>query len=94
MAKRDFPPIHPGEILLEDFEPAHLDWVEAAYRGGTMARAHLDDVKSRKLRNVSSIAFGGKDLRTVHLGCLLGDSIAEFRSCVAGIPPRHWFYGP
>lgn len=82
------------EILLEDFEPAHLDWVEAAYRDGTMARAHLDDVKSRKLRNVSSIAFGGKDLRTVHLGCLLGDSIAEFRSCVAGIPPRHWFYGP
>jgi hypothetical protein len=55
-----------------------------------MGRPHLDQVVSRRLRNISSLAFGGADLRTGYLGCLLGDSIATFRSPVAGFPPAHW----
>jgi hypothetical protein len=65
-------------------------WVEEAFQSGTMARHHLDRVSSRKLRNISSLAFGGSDLRTAYLGCLLGDSIATFRSPVPGHPPPHW----
>ena len=80
------------EVILEDTDAAHLDWVEEAYRTGQMGRPHLDGIKSAKLRNVSSIAFGGEDLRTVYLGCLLGDAIAEFRSPIAGCPPSHWRY--
>jgi hypothetical protein len=41
-------------------------------------------------RNVSSLAFGGPDGRTAWLGCLLSDSLATFRSPVAGLPPSHW----
>jgi hypothetical protein len=44
------------------------------------------------LKNISSIAFGGPDLRTAYLGCLLGDALATFRSPVAGAPPAHWNY--
>jgi sugar lactone lactonase YvrE len=77
-------------IVLEDSDPEHLAWVEAAYEDGTLGRPHLDRAASRHLRNVSSLAFGGPDLKTVTLGCLLGDSLAWFRSPVAGWPLPHW----
>lgn len=78
------------ETILEDCDPDHLGRVEAAFRAGRMGRPHLDTAHSRRLRNVSSLAFGGPDLRTAYLGCLLGHSIASFRSPVAGHPPAHW----
>ncbi len=78
------------EIVLEDSDPEHLAWIEAAYESGTLGRPHLDRAASRRLRNVSSLAFGGPDLKTVYLGCLLGESLARFRSPVAGWPLPHW----
>ncbi len=78
------------EVILEDSDEVHLAWVEEAYLAGTMGRPHLDQVASRRLGNISSIAFGGPDLRQVYLGCLLGDQLATFRSPVAGFPPPHW----
>ncbi len=77
-------------LVVEDFDGEFVDAAERAYAAGEMGRVHLDTVKSRKLRNVSSLAFGGEDLRTVYLGCLLGDRLATFRSPVAGLPPVHW----
>jgi sugar lactone lactonase YvrE len=79
-------------VVLEDADPGHIDWVEAAFQAGTMGRPHLDKAAGRVLRNISSLAFGGPDLRTAFLGCLLGDSLAWFRSPVAGHPPVHWLY--
>lgn len=78
------------ETMLEDPDPAHVAWVEQAYQTRTMGRQHLDTIKSTRLRNISSLAFGGPDLRTAYLGCLLGDSIARFRAPFAGAPPVHW----
>ena len=80
------------ETVLDDSDPAHLAWVEAAYADGGLGREHLDTLKSKRLRNVSSLAFGGPDLKTVYLGCLLGGEIATFRSPIAGRPPAHWAY--
>ncbi len=77
-------------IVLEDSDPEHLSWVEQAYQAGELGRPHLDTARSRQLRNISSLAFGGPDLRTAYLGCLLGDSIATFRTGIAGAPPVHW----
>lgn len=79
-------------VWLEDSDAEHLAWVEQAYQAGTMARPHLDIAKSMVLRNISSLAFGGPDLQTGYLGCLLGDSIATLRMPVAGHPPAHWSY--
>ena len=78
--------------VLEDADPAHVAWCEEAYQSGTLGRPHLDRAAGRVLRNVSSLAFGGPDLRTAYLGCLLGDSIAFFTAAVAGRAPYHWTY--
>ena len=79
-------------VMLEDADLVHLDWVERAFLDGKMDRPHLDHAGGRVLKNISSLAFGGPDLRTAYLGCLLGDSIASFRTPVAGHPPSHWTY--
>lgn len=79
-------------VILEDSDPRHLAWVEAAYRDDEIGRPHLDAIKSRKLANISSLAFGGPDLRVGYLGCLLGDRIARVRLPVAGAPPVHWLW--
>lgn len=79
-------------VYLEDNEPAHLDLVEEAFQAGEMGRPHLDTIRARRLRNISSLAFGGKDLRTGYLGCLLGDAIAVTDMPVAGHPPPHWSF--
>ena len=80
------------EVLLEDVDADHMAWVEDAFDKGEMGRPHLDGIHSRRLMNISSLAFGGPDLRSGYLGCLLGDRIARFRAPVAGHPPPHWRY--
>ncbi|MBC7610338.1 MAG: SMP-30/gluconolactonase/LRE family protein [Polaromonas sp.] len=77
-------------LWLEDADADHLAWVEAAYQADKMGRPHLDGAKSRCLKNISSLAFGGPDLKTAYLGCLLGDRLATLPMPVAGHPPFHW----
>jgi hypothetical protein len=76
--------------LLEDADAEHVAWIERAYAANEIGRPHVDQIKSRLLRNISSIAFGGRDRRTVYLGCLLDDAIYTFRSPVPGLAPAHW----
>lgn len=71
-------------LMLEDADPVHVAWCEQAYLAGELGRPHLDNAAGARLRNISSLAFGGPDLKTAYLGCLLGDSIASFRAPVAG----------
>lgn len=77
-------------VVLDDADAGHVAWVEAAYAAGTMGRPHLDRVAGRVLRNVSSLAFGGRGLRTAWLGCLADERLARFATPVAGHPPAHW----
>lgn len=77
------------EVVLEDADPDHIAWAEAAYRAGTFDRPHLDTDAGRTLKNISSLAFGGADMRTAYLGCLLGDRIACFQAPIAGWRPPH-----
>ena len=79
-------------VMLEDADAAHVQWCEDAYVAGGLGRPHLDRAAGTVLRNISSLAFGGADLRTAYLGCLLGDAIAHFRAPVAGHPTVHWMY--
>jgi len=78
------------QLMLEDCDPGHLESCEAAFAAGSMGRPHLDTGSGRLLRNISSLAFGGADLRTAYLGCLLGEQLASFRAPVAGYAPTHW----
>ena len=79
-----------SEMILEDAGPEYLNWVEQAYLEGTMGREHLDRATGKRLSNISSLAFGGPDLKTVYLGSLQGRTISTFRSEIAGLTPYHW----
>ncbi|MDU8926277.1 SMP-30/gluconolactonase/LRE family protein [Alisedimentitalea sp. MJ-SS2] len=78
------------QIILQDAAPDALERVETAYHAGEMGRPHLAKTFGSKLKNISSAAFGGDDLKTVYLGCLLGREIATFRSDIPGLRPYHW----
>jgi sugar lactone lactonase YvrE len=77
-------------VVLEDCDPAHVDWVEVAYRADALGRPHLDGTPARVLRNLSSLAFGGPDRRRAFLGTLLGDTIPSFDVPVRGVPNLHF----
>jgi sugar lactone lactonase YvrE len=77
-------------LMIEDCDYVDLDRCERAFAAGEMGRPHLDTSFGRVLKNISSLAFGGPDLRTAYLGCLLGDRLASFDAPVAGHPPPHW----
>ena len=78
------------QTMLEDHDEEYTAEVEQAYQTGRMQKAHIDQVRSRKLANISSLAFAGPDLKTVYLGVLLGDRLPTFQSPIAGQPMAHW----
>ncbi|RMF40264.1 MAG: hypothetical protein D6754_03575 [Alphaproteobacteria bacterium] len=78
------------QVILEDANAQALARVEAAYRAGEMGRPHLDRSFGRRLQNISSAAFGGPDLGTLYLGCLLGEEIVRVPAPLAGLKPFHW----
>jgi sugar lactone lactonase YvrE len=79
-------------VVIEDGDPDYTEEVEKAFLADAMDRGHLAGVPSPVLRNVSSLAFGGGDLKTVVVGNLLGDRLATFRSPVAGLEQAHWSF--
>ena len=84
------------QLVLDDGDADYVNWVEQAWERAELGRAHMDRPHQTVLKNISSIAFGGADLKTIYLGCLAGDSIASFRladkSPLCGHPPVHWNY--
>jgi sugar lactone lactonase YvrE len=78
------------ETVIDDSAPGTVDRLEAAYQSRTLRRPDLGASKGARIANVTSLAFGGPDLRTAYLGSLKGTQLASFRSPVAGLPPIHW----
>jgi sugar lactone lactonase YvrE len=78
------------ETVIEDENVRHTDHVERAFSEGTMSREHLGPIPGTEMQHLTSIAFGGPDLRTGYLGCLHASCVYRFRSPVAGVPPVHW----
>jgi len=77
-------------VLLEDYPPERLEKIESLLRQGLLDREAVAGQTGDRLRNISSIAFGGADLRTGYLGSLGGDTLVAFRSPIAGHRPSHW----
>jgi sugar lactone lactonase YvrE len=78
--------------LCEDYDPAHLRQVVQAVADGTLNRPLLYANPGATLPNVTSIAFGGPDLRTAYVGSVSGTALAVFDSPVAGAAPVHWHW--
>ena len=78
------------QTIIDDAVPDTAAQLESAFADGTLDRPQLSSARGHRLSNVTSLAFGGPDLRTAYMGCLAGDCLATFRSPVAGLPPVHW----
>jgi sugar lactone lactonase YvrE len=78
------------QTIIDDAVTSTAAELEAAFEAGTLDRTQLSAARGRRLSNVTSLAFGGPDLRTAYMGCLAGDSLVSFRTPVAGLAPVHW----
>ncbi len=79
-------------IALHEFIPGHIDQAEESFRNAKFSRAHFETTPAKTLRNISSLAFGGSDLRTAYLGSLLGDRIPCFKTDTPGLRMPHFDY--
>ena len=57
-----------------------------------MAAEHLGRIPGTLIQQLTSVAFGGTDRRTVYLGSLHGSCLYRFRADVAGAIQPHWGY--
>jgi gluconolactonase len=57
---------------------------------GTGQPADMVATVGKTLQLISSVNFGGPDLRTAYIGSLAMSSLPTFRSPVHGLPMRHW----
>lgn len=78
------------ETMIDDADPIWVDRLERALQAGQLTRTLLSSAAGRTLRNITSLAFGGPDLKTAYMGSLAGDTLVSFRSPVAGLRPAHW----
>ena len=78
--------------ILEDANDDFVEWVERAYAARTMSAEHLGRIPGTLLQQVTSLAFGGPDRRTVYLGSLHASCLYRFRARVSGAQLPHWDY--
>jgi sugar lactone lactonase YvrE len=72
------------QTVLEDVNPDFVDRVEEAFASRRMAAEHLGRIPGTLLQQLTSVAFGGPDRRTVYLGSLHATCIYRFRTSVKG----------
>ena len=60
------------DTVLEDVNEDFVERVEHAFASRTMAAEHLGRIPRTLLQQLTSVAFGGPDRRTVYLGSLHG----------------------
>jgi len=77
-------------VLLEDNDATFVARIEEEFARGELVRDVHPQVPAKLIRNLSSSAFGGEDLRTLYLGCLQDSRIYRMPSPVAGARPPHW----
>lgn len=83
-----------ARLLIEDSNAEQLSRLTGLQKTTGVEKAVIYEEHGSTLRNISSVAFGGRDLQTVHMGSLMGKQILSFRSPVAGMRPAHWNFGP
>jgi hypothetical protein len=76
--------------LLDDGKAEAIAAVETAFRTGSISSPLILACAGTIAPLLTSVAFDGPDLITVHLGSLMGSTLPAFRVPVAGVPPAHW----
>jgi sugar lactone lactonase YvrE len=78
------------ETVLEDASERFVAEADQAFASRAMAKEHLGRIPGARIQQLTSIAFGGADRRTVYLGTLHGSCLHRFRTSVAGAVLPHW----
>lgn len=82
-----------GELLtlFEDGDRAATARFDAEFDSGRVVSADTMNATGGKIMPwLTSLTFGGADLRTIYLGTLKATTIPAFASPVAGLPMVHW----
>lgn len=86
--------IDPGgdvHTLLDDGDKNATARFDAAFATGEIVPGKVMEATGGTIAPwLTSVTFGGPDLKTVYLGSLKGQSIPYFTSPVAGLPMIHW----
>lgn len=77
-------------VVFEDADRNDLEAVAAMYAEGRLTWGAISGSRGSRVSNLSSVAFGGPDLRTIYLGGLGIDAVQVLHSPVAGLPMAHW----
>lgn len=77
-------------VVFEDANDALLSTFEQKIADGSAQPTDMMAAAGQTLQFVTSVAFGGPDLRTVYIGSLGMSRLPTFRSPVPGLPMRHW----
>ncbi len=77
-------------VLFEDVDRSDLDAIASAYAKGRLTWNQISESRGSFVSNLSSIAFGGPDLKTLYLGGLGNQAVQVLQSPVAGMPMAHW----
>jgi gluconolactonase len=77
-------------VVIEDPREDVLKGFEEKLATGTAEPNDMAMAAGPNLQFITSLAFGGPDLRTVYLGSLAMNTLPTFHSPVAGLPMRHW----
>jgi gluconolactonase len=77
--------------LLDDGDPGAVARFDAELDTGNPVSPEVMSLSTGKIAPwLTSVTFGGPDLRTVFLGSVRGTTIPFFTSPVAGLPMVHW----
>ena len=77
-------------VVFEDPREDVLKSFEEKIASGTAEPNDMAMAAGPRLQFITSLAFGGPDLRTAYLGSLGMSTLPTFQSPVAGLPLRHW----
>ena len=77
-------------VVFEDANDSILRIFEEKIADGTAQPDDMGAAAGMTLQFVTSVTFGGPDLRTVYVGSLGMTHLPTFRSPVPGLPMHHW----
>lgn len=77
-------------VVFEDANEPLLQTFDERLATGDVQPADMLSTAGQTLQLVTSVTFGGPDLRTVYVGSLGMSRLPTFRSPVPGLPQRHW----
>jgi sugar lactone lactonase YvrE len=77
-------------VVFEEANEPLLSTFDDKIAAGEGTPADMAATVGQTLQLVTSVCFGGPDLRTVYVGSLGMNRLPTFRSPVPGLPMRHW----